>query len=152
MSGHPYQTDWKRRKRTKNKLVVIVKQITNNEIRLEVCVRCRLKYLQVTSKFSFTVPRSLMSTASVCGSGQNRSSISQDTLPTTTWLARLFSSVTFTAETDREMKTERNHKSSTTTVTTWSIFKKEPGNKSIFPSTDLSKRPKPTMNSACIHV
>lgn len=47
-------------------------------------VGCRFKYLQVTSKFSFTVPRSLISTASVWGSGQNRSSISQDTLPTTT--------------------------------------------------------------------
>lgn len=70
---------------------------------------CRLKYLQVTSKFSFTVPRSLISTASVWGSGQNRSSISQDTLPTTTWLARLFSSVTFTTETDREVKTGRKH-------------------------------------------
>lgn len=50
----------------------------------EECAACRLKYLQVTSRFNFTVPRSLMSTASVWGSGQNRSSISQDTLPTTT--------------------------------------------------------------------
>lgn len=63
-------------------------------------VSCRLKYLQVTSRFSFTVPRSLISTASVCGSGQNRSSISHDTLPTTTWLARLFSSVTLMTNTE----------------------------------------------------
>lgn len=66
--------------------------------------------LQVTSRLSFTVPRSLMSTASVCGSGQNRSSISQDTLPTTTWLARLFSSVTLTTETSKhEVRPLRNH-------------------------------------------
>lgn len=73
-------------------------------------VGCRFQYLQVTSKFSFTVPRSLISTASVWGSGQNRSSISQDTLPTTTWLARLFSSVTLTTKTSRPQRDEERQR------------------------------------------
>lgn len=74
-------------------------------LKLSECdTRRRFQYLQVTSKFSFTVPRSLMSTASVWGSGQNRSSISQDTLPTTTWLAKLFNSVTLTTKTCKRQR------------------------------------------------
>lgn len=58
----------------------------------------RYTYFHVTSRLSLMVPRSLMSTATVCGRAANRSLVSHETFPTTTWLARLFSSVTWASK------------------------------------------------------
>lgn len=52
-------------------------------------------HFQFTSRLSLMVPRSLISTATTWGSAANKSFVSQETFPTTTWLARLFSSVTW---------------------------------------------------------
>lgn len=51
-------------------------------------------YYQVISRFSFTVPRSLMSTATTWGRAANRSFVSQVTLPTRIWVASPLTSVT----------------------------------------------------------
>lgn len=41
-------------------------------------------YFHVTSRLSLMVPKSLMSTATVCGRAANRSLVSHETFPTTT--------------------------------------------------------------------
>lgn len=51
-------------------------------------------YYQVISRFSFIVPRSLMSTATTWGRAANRSFVSQVTLPTRMWVASPLTSVT----------------------------------------------------------
>lgn len=51
-------------------------------------------YYQVISRFSFIVPRSLISTATTWGRAANRSFVSQVTLPTRMWVASPFTSVT----------------------------------------------------------
>lgn len=61
--------------------------------------------LHMTSRLSLMVPRSLISTATTWGRAANRSLVSQETLPTTTWLASPFNSVTCSQEC-----TERSHK------------------------------------------
>lgn len=66
--------------------------------------------LHVTSKLSLMVPRSLMSTATTWGRAANRSLVSQETLPTTTWLARPFSSVTCSQECIMRSQGYRGHK------------------------------------------
>lgn len=52
-------------------------------------------YIHFTSRLSLMVPRSLISKATIWGSAANRSLVSQETFPTTTWLANAFNSVTY---------------------------------------------------------
>lgn len=115
--GHLYQMDWERWKGIKdgkerkdkfNKHQIIFTLCSVNDTFKWTNTTALMKlsmisythkmtdktYFQVTSRLSLIVPRSLISTATIWGSAANRSFVSQETLPTTTWLAKLFSSVT----------------------------------------------------------